>query len=583
MTVSPSRRPLRRTVELLDRTPRWVSILLGVGCAALGLALLTRPLTSLTLLGILIGAACVTTGVSDLMAASRSATPRTGRVLGVAWILLGIAIVGWLGHTIGLLAPVVAVALVCSGVTRLVRVLRGDADERAATVLFGSADIVFGAVAWFWPDVTLLVVSLLFGIRTVVFGVTRIWAGVTGRPDRSDAPPVRRPVARFGRTVAATLAFALAIGTAVLGHQMRTGTPTVDAFYTAPASVPAEPGALLRVEPFTRDVPDDAIAWRILYTTTRDEGAPALASGIVMVGRGAPAGPRPVIAWAHGTTGYGRQCAPSLVPAPFESGALPAESALLDRGWALVATDYVGLGTEGSHPYLIGQGEARSVLDAVLAARQLDGVHLSDRTVVWGHSQGGHAALWTGILAPSYAPDAGVVAVAAMAPASDLVGLVGALPGITGGSLFASYVLAAYPAVYPDIDPDSYVRPAARTLLREMSTRCLSEPGVVASALTALSMSGDGPYLRQDPTLGAFGRRLAENIPAGPLSVPLLLAQGETDPLVTPAMQSGFVDAKRREGWEVDYRTYPDRDHIGLVADDSGFIPELLAWTERQF
>jgi hypothetical protein len=50
------------------------------------------------------------------------------------------------------------------------------------------------------------------------------------------------------------------------------------AFYTPPASVPAEPGVLLRSEPFTRDVPSDAQAWLILYTTTRAAGVPAVAS-----------------------------------------------------------------------------------------------------------------------------------------------------------------------------------------------------------------------------------------------------------------------------------------------------------------
>lgn len=70
----------------------------------------------------------------------------------------------------------------------------------------------------------------------------------------------------------------------------------------------------------------------------------------------------------------------------------------------IVATDYVGLGTAGPHPYLIGQGEARSLLDSVRAARQMPGLSLEPETVIWGHSQGGHAALWAGTLAPTYAP-----------------------------------------------------------------------------------------------------------------------------------------------------------------------------------
>jgi hypothetical protein len=72
---------------------------------------------------------------------------------------------------------------------------------------------------------------------------------------------------------------------------------------------PAEPGQLLRHEEITKDVPDGATGWRILYTTTRDEVEAALASALVVVPDAAE-GPVPVIAWAHGTTGVARRCGP---------------------------------------------------------------------------------------------------------------------------------------------------------------------------------------------------------------------------------------------------------------------------------
>jgi hypothetical protein len=50
----------------------------------------------------------------------------------------------------------------------------------------------------------------------------------------------------------------------------------------------------------------------------------------------------------------------------------------------------------GVHPYLIGEGEVRTALDSVRAARQMVELTLDMRTVVWGHSQGGHAGLWAG-------------------------------------------------------------------------------------------------------------------------------------------------------------------------------------------
>ena len=112
-----------------------------------------------------------------------------------------------------------------------------------------------------------------------------------------------------------------------------------------------------------------------------------------------------MIAWAHGTTGAATECAPSVLDDGLAAGAMFLQDEVVDAGWAMVATDYIGLGTYGPHPYLIGQGEGRSVLDAVRAAHELPDVNLADETVLWGHSQGGHAALWAGMLAPTYASE----------------------------------------------------------------------------------------------------------------------------------------------------------------------------------
>ncbi|MEZ7238500.1 lipase family protein [Rhodococcus sp. GXMU-t2271] len=585
MPTTGPRRRARAATAALRAAPWWTSVLLGLVCLLLGLLLTTRPLTSLSALGLLIGLAAITAGAADLLAAYRSQAGAAATATALAWIGFGIVVLAWLGRALDLLAPAVALALVVGGALRLVRAVRGDLDERLTTIVLGLADIVFGVLAWRWPDVTLLVVAFLFGIRTVFFGLARIGDGLAalgGRTPDPTAPAPRRTPARYRRPAVAVLALLVAVAAAGVAVRLRAGSPVVDAFYTAPDQVPDHPGALLRAEPFTRAVPDGAEAWRILYTTTRDDDQPAVASALVVVAKNTPPGPRPVIAWAHGTTGFAEPCAPTLLDDPLGAGALPAESALLDRGWVLVATDYVGLGTAGPHPYLIGQGEGRSVLDAVRAAHQLDDLDLADDTVVWGHSQGGHAALWAGLLAPTYAPDTPVAGVAAMAPASDTVALTTSLDTVPGGSVFASYVLAAYTAVYDDVDGDTYIRPAARTLVREMATRCLSEPAVYVSVLSALSLTRDRPVLRTDPTTGPLGRRLAENVPTGPMTVPVLLAQGATDPLVTAAVQDRYVRDRCAENWALDYRSYPGRDHLGLVAEDSPLLPDLLTWTEQR-
>jgi pimeloyl-ACP methyl ester carboxylesterase len=338
---------------------------------------------------------------------------------------------------------------------------------------------------------------------------------------------------------------------------------------------------LLRSERFTRGIPEHWRAWRILYTTTRDENVPAVASGLVIASDHLLAGPRPVIAWAHGTTGVASQCAPTLLPSRWNADIIPGVDQALARGWVIVATDYVGLGTPGPHPYLIGQGEARSVLDSVRAARQMPQLTLQHETVVWGHSQGGHAALWAASLAPSYAPDVNVVGVAAIAPASDLHALVEEVRNTLEGRVLGAYILTAYSEIYSDVSFDHYVRPAARVLVRETANRCLDIPEAIPSVVTTILSRQ--PIYAVTPLGGALGRRLAENTPIGPIKVPLLIAQALDDHLVLPAMQRSYINRLCDSGQSVEYRTYRSRDHLSLVWPGSRLVANLLAWTEARF
>lgn len=137
--------------------------------------------------------------------------------------------------------------------------------------------------------------------------------------------------------------------------------------------------------------PGGSSAFTIRYRSTGIDGRPIETSGVVIVPRGpAPAAGRDIVAWAHGTTGIADACAPSATAAAFQITGLEA---LLQRGYVVVATDYEGLGTPGPHPYLAGPSAARSIFDAVRAARAMTQAAASDRAVVVGISQGGHAAL----------------------------------------------------------------------------------------------------------------------------------------------------------------------------------------------
>ncbi|GAB7189516.1 hypothetical protein NUM3379_02220 [Kineococcus sp. NUM-3379] len=587
-------RRIRALPLLMSGAPRWVLLLVGVVTTVLGVFLVVRPLSSLTLLGICIGVGCLACGVGDLLSCREGAGTRN-LVTGITWVLAGAAVLIWLGRSLELLGPCVALLLVGAGAADLLGVRRGPAPERVLAGATGLSQVVLGLVALLWLDATLLVVAFVFGVRTAASGLSLLRrSAVPGRhrPLVEDPSPhrLRRPGPRWASTA---VVLVLAATTLAVSTQLRQGIPVLDGFYDAPEDVPGEPGQLLRVEPYDGDLPPGLSARRILYTTTADDGVPALASAVLAVpstGPGTATGrPVPLIAWAHGTVGVARACAPSLGRDAISTEGMPAMDSLVRHGWGMVATDYTGQGTEGDFPYLIGQSEGRSVLDAVRAAHQVGetdlGVGLAPQAVIWGHSQGGHAALWAGQLAPTYAPDLDVVGTAALSAASDplaLAQVVTAHPGALGASLGVSFVLAAYSRTYPDVSLAD-ATPAARTLVREAAARCTSEPGTVVTVLTGVAVSRDTPILAQDPSTGAMGRRLRQNVATGPWATPLFLAQGSTDEVIPARLQDDYVARLCAAGHPLRYTRYPDRSHMGVLEAGSPLNADLEQWTLDRF
>jgi len=167
----------------------------------------------------------------------------------------------------------------------------------------------------------------------------------------------------------------------------------ITAFYDAPASLSKGPsGTLIRSEPFSGyELPAGAHAVRILYRSKARDGRDVVTSGVVLIPAGhPPQGGWPVIAWAHGTSGVARQCAPSLMKDMEygSEGLMPMVAA----GFAVVATDYAGLGTAGPHQYDNKIAQANDVVYSIAAARAAVN-SLGKRWVAIGHSQGG-SAVW---------------------------------------------------------------------------------------------------------------------------------------------------------------------------------------------
>jgi pimeloyl-ACP methyl ester carboxylesterase len=354
---------------------------------------------------------------------------------------------------------------------------------------------------------------------------------------------------------------------------------TPDAFYDPPPDVPKKPGVLLRSEPLRGvTLPTGLRGWRILYTTTINDTTPATAVATVFAPVDPPAGARPVITWEHGTTGLVQKCMPSLASVPTRG--IPALDQVVTSGWVVVATDYSFAEKGGPHPYLIGEGEARAALDSVRAARQMPELTLDDRTVVWGHSQGGHSALWTGITGPRYAPDIKILGIAAIAPAANITDILDR--NQAADKRLGPYIALAYGRFYPDVTFEAALRPEARAAAREIVDLCGVLPLQDPKRIAALGATFEGGALAMQ-TNHAFASRLAQNVADQSISAPVVIAQGLADEVVPPAATDAYVEARCAAGQPLEYWKVAGFDHGGIVRSGSPLDAPLVAWTSARF
>jgi pimeloyl-ACP methyl ester carboxylesterase len=355
--------------------------------------------------------------------------------------------------------------------------------------------------------------------------------------------------------------------------------PAPDAFYDSPADLARKPGALLRSEPLNDvTLPAGVRGWRILYATTVDDNTPATAVATVFAPTDPSAQPRPVIAWQHATTGLLQKCMPSLLSASTKG--IPERNRIVMAGWAVVATDYSFAEKGGPHPYLIGEGEARAALDSVRAARQMSELTLDKRLVVWGYSQGGHAALWTGIVGPRYAPDLEICGVAAIAPATNIKKILAM--NVEMDKRFGPYLARSYSRFYPDITFEQAIRPEALDAARQITNLCDFLPAEDAERFEQLVATFKGPALATSSNK-ALQARLEQNTPDVPIQAPVLIAQGLSDVAVPPAATDGYVEERCAAGQQLEYWTFAGRDHLTIIQPGTPLEEPLIKWTTGRF
>jgi acetyl esterase/lipase len=398
-------------------------------------------------------------------------------------------------------------------------------------------------------------------------------------------------VARYGVPVkvrilgAVLMSLSVLLGTALPADAATPNWSGLDArFFDGP--IPA-PGGLIESVPLDPALSVDGAAssYRILYSTLDQHDSPAVSTAAVFTPHlAAPAGGWPVVAWAHGTVGLGDDCTPSVLPRSERDNAYLTH--WLDQGYAVVATDYAGLGTPGLMSYLNSRTTARGVVDSVIAAHHMD-LPLSSQWAAVGQSQGGAGAVATARWATEFSEGAGldyrgVVATGTPANIERVIKRAGpdfVIPDVGPvASAYTAYIVAALREARPDLGLDSVLSPAGLDAATRAETVCV---GPLAEELAQLSPAEFfAAPLESIPGAGAALDDFM-GLPSTGYDRPLFLGVGLLDRDVPPSSTLTFADELRAAGQDVELRVYPEEDHSGTVmasvADSTPFLARMFA------
>lgn len=346
------------------------------------------------------------------------------------------------------------------------------------------------------------------------------------------------------------------------------------------------PGTMLAMTPLDPvvSVPAAGKAYRIHYSTTDVHGRPATSTGqILLPRRPAPPGGYPVIAWAHGTVGSADQCAPSVQP-PLEDVGIYL-SHWLDQGYAVVATDYAGLGTPGRLSYLSTRAAAHSVVDSVIAAHH-SALPLSPKWAIVGHSEGAAAAMSAANHATEYTRGTGldyrgVVATGTPANIEHVIFLIG--PGVppvalpAGLTAYAATILAGFADARPEFVRDNNLTAAGRRAMNLANDECTLQ---LAQALPHDNVADW--FTRPISSIPGVRPALVDymGVPYRGYDRPIFMAEGMIDLAVPIPASLSLAAQLAANNQPLTLATYPDKGHSGTMLtsmrDSTPFLARIM-------
>jgi pimeloyl-ACP methyl ester carboxylesterase len=336
-----------------------------------------------------------------------------------------------------------------------------------------------------------------------------------------------------------------------------------------------EPGVVFECDLLPRALspPHASEALRIVYQGAGYDGKARRVGGSVFLpATDPPEGGWPVVGYAHGTTGLSARCAPS------RTGLTRLEREHVDRwlaaGHVVAATDYEGLDALGPHPYFNGEAVADDVIDVVRAARRLDD-RVGRSWHVVGFSQGGHAALFTGLLATRYAPELDFRGTVAMAPPVHLPTLIAVVTEDGGRpvSVFLPFLLAGLRTSHPGFDARPFLTARGARLVDVATSATLVDLFRAIGGLTNDGM-GSTDFSHRPGVLPILQ---ACRVPVTRMDRPVFVTAGTADEIVPVEVVEQFVTDLEAAGNDVRYHGFSGASHVDVLTAGHD---ELLTWTK---
>src|SRR5713101_2916464 len=344
-------------------------------------------------------------------------------------------------------------------------------------------------------------------------------------------------------------------------------TLPLTSFYDTPHPLPpGKPGELIRSEPIDQyNLPYELSALRILYHSRTTNGEDVAVSAVVLIPDGKPpAGGWPVIAWAHEFRGMARQCAPSLMK---NLGAGPILAMYANLGYAVVATDYSGLGADSGKPVLDMQSNALDVMYSVLAARAAV-KEIGPKWIALGLFEGGMAAVAvseTEARDPNYL---GSVATSGVADAQEAYQRFA-----QGSSNRMLLVLAStVKALHPEFQVSDMLKDTALPAYRRVAETCGGETEPEFTSEMLRRDWENNRFVKEFFTRNTPGQKRARS--------PLLVISGEVDPAIPADMSEKTVARMCKQGDRILFLKYPDLDASGAMGAS---VADQISWIKARF